>query len=293
MIIANLKKTYALVVGIEKYQASDFNVKGGGPARDAFKFARWLLGRGVPAGNISLCLSPLEKNSALVEEAAPLEVQEEATEQRLSYLIIDCLSQQVGDLLFIYWAGHGIITSATDRRLLCADATQLNWQNLDLNSLLIYLRSSAFRIQRHICIIDACANYIEEGALQRPTNLGGKTFPQGKPTKDSKQFVLLAAREGITAKVSGERETGYFSEAVREELAREVDNSWPPDMERLTRDIKQRFAQSDNRELVKRLPVLLHYRGWDGDEEQYSPSQLTAPHNLPRSGVVKFVGRDE
>ncbi|NEP60469.1 MAG: tetratricopeptide repeat protein, partial [Symploca sp. SIO2G7] len=292
MITAKLEKTYALVVGIEKYQESAFNVKGGGPARDAIKFARWLLGRGVPTGNIWLCLSLLEENLALVEEAAPLKVWE-ATEQQLSYLISDRLSQQAGDLLFIFWAGHGMITSATDRRLLCADATQLNWQNLDLNSLLIYLRSSAFGIRRHICIIDACANYIDESQFPRPTNFGGKTFPQGKPTKDSKQYVLLAAREGITAKVSGERQTGYFSEAVREELAQATDNSWPPDMEKLTRDIKQRFAQSDNRELVKRLPIFFYYRGWDGDEEQYFPSRLTAPHNLPRSGVVKFVGRDK
>ncbi|NER49712.1 MAG: tetratricopeptide repeat protein [Symploca sp. SIO1A3] len=286
MVTAKLENTYALVVGIEKYEESSFNVKG--PARDAFKFARWLLERGVPAGNISLCLSPLEENSALLEEATPLEVQE-ATEQRLYDIIVSCLSRKRGDLLFIYWAGHGIISSATDRRLICADATTLNLPNLNLNSLLVYLRSSAFGIRRHICIIDACANY-KESALQQLTN---KTFPQSKPTKDSKQFVLLAAREGITAKVSGKGQTGYFSEAVREELAREVDNSWPPDMERLTREIKQRFAQSDNPDLVKRLPVFFYYRGWDGDEEQYSLSQLTAPHNLDRSGVVKFVGRDE
>ncbi|NER92628.1 MAG: tetratricopeptide repeat protein [Symploca sp. SIO1B1] len=286
MVTAKLENTYALVVGIEKYEESSFNVKE--PACDAFKFARWLLERDVPAGNISLCLSPLEENSALLEEATPLEVQE-ATEQRLYDIIVSCLSRKRGDLLFIYWAGHGIISSETDRRLICADATTLNLPNLNLNSLLVYLRSSAFGIRSHICIIDACANY-KESALQQLTN---KTFPQSKPREDSKQFVLLAAREGMTAKVSGGRQTGYFSEAVREELAREVDNSWPPDMERLTREIKQRFTQSDNPDLVKRLPVFFYYRGWDGDEEQYSPSQLTAPHNLDRSGVVKFVGRDK
>jgi hypothetical protein len=55
------ERTYGLVIGIESYQENSWNVKGGGPAHDALKFAQWLSDCGVPKENIRLCLSPLEK----------------------------------------------------------------------------------------------------------------------------------------------------------------------------------------------------------------------------------------
>ncbi|MEQ8536218.1 MAG: caspase family protein [Coleofasciculus sp. D1-CHI-01] len=148
--------TYGLVVGIEKYLETAWSVPGGGPADDAIKFAQWLSARGVPRDNIRLCLSPLEDI-----EHSELTI-EEATEHKIADLITGWLSEKKGDLLYLFWAGHGLITSTRNRRLLCADSTKQNWQNLDLNSLLIYLSSDSFKIKHHICIIDACANYILE-----------------------------------------------------------------------------------------------------------------------------------
>jgi len=278
------ERTYGLVIGIESYQENSWNVKGGGPAHDALKFAQWLSDCGVPKENIRLCLSPLEK----VEH--PELVIEEATEQKIAALITDWLSDKKGDLLYLFWAGHGLITSERNRRLLCADATKRNWQNLDLDSLLVYMSSEAFQIQNHICIVDACANYILE-SKGRPTNLGGKTFPSGQPRKESQQFVLLATREGEQAKVSAEGKTGYFSQAVREALEEESNGSWPPNMKVIAQKVKQRFVESDK----KQLPTYLYYQGWDGDKEAYNPNQLSVsiPHNLPPSGVIQFIGRDE
>ncbi|WP_414514879.1 hypothetical protein [Nostoc sp. PCC 9305] len=80
------------------------------------------------------------------------------------------LSPKSGDLLYIFWAGHGLITSERERRLLCADTNKQNWQNLYLNSLLVLLGSDKFQIRNHICIIDACANYVLE-SKGRPTNV--------------------------------------------------------------------------------------------------------------------------
>ena len=65
-ITANPKKTYGLIVGIEQYQATNWNVDG--PVHDAIKFANWLLSQGVPTDNIRLCMSPLNGNSKLVKE---------------------------------------------------------------------------------------------------------------------------------------------------------------------------------------------------------------------------------
>ncbi len=279
-LTAKLEHTYGLVVGIERYQESRWNVNG--PASDALEFARWLCGRGVPKDNIRLCLSPLE-------ESEQIEFQiEAATEQNLCDIIENFLSQTKGDLLYIFWAGHGVITSERNRRLICADATKQNWRNLDFNSLLLLLASDWIQIRNHICIVDACANYVLE-SQGRPTNLKGKEFSSGKPRTDSQQFILLATREGEQAKVNAEGNTGYFSQAVREALAADYADCWPPNMQGIAEKIKQRFQQLDK----KQLPTYFSRRSWDGDTEDYHLNPFEIPHNIPTSTARKFVGREE
>ncbi|MEH2461565.1 tetratricopeptide repeat protein, partial [Nostoc sp.] len=285
-LTAKPERTFGLIVGIEKYHESAWNVTGGGPADDALKFAHWLHWRGVPKENIRLCLSALEENHQLIGECG-LTV-ELATEQNISDIVTNFLSHKSGDLLYIFWAGHGLITSERERRLFCADANKQNWQNLDLNSLLVLLGSDKFQIRNHICIIDACANYFLE-SKGRPTNLGGKTFPSGQPRTDTQQFVLLATREGEKAKVNYENKTGYFSQAVREALEQASTEIFPPDMKAIAEQVKQRLEQLNKNQ----LPIYIDKQNWDGDREEYRVGTLTSPQNLPRSGVKKFVGREE
>ncbi|QSJ14727.1 NB-ARC domain-containing protein,Caspase domain-containing protein [Nostoc sp. UHCC 0702] len=284
-LMAKPEQTFGLIVGIEKYHESAWNVTGGGPANDALQFAHWLHRRGVPKENIRLCLSALEENHQLIGECG-LTV-ELATEQNISNIVTNFLSPKSGDLLYIFWAGHGLMTSERERRLLCADANQQNWQNLDLNSLLILLGSDKFQIRNHICIIDACANYLLESD-GRPTNLGGNTFSSGQPHKDSQQFVLVATREGEKANVNSENQTGYFSQAVREAFAA-ANGTFPPNMKEVTEAVKQRFISLDK----KQLPTYFYSRSWDGDIEKSHFNPFDIPHNIPQGQARKFVGRDE
>ncbi|AFY34813.1 NB-ARC domain-containing protein [Calothrix sp. PCC 7507] len=284
-VTATPERTYGLIVGIEKYHETTWNVPGGGPAYDALKFAQWLRQCGVPQKNIRLCLSTLEENNQLVGECDLLI--ESATEQNLYDIVTNFLSQKSGDLLYIFWAGHGLITSERERRLICADATKHNWQNLDLNSLLVLLSSDRCGIRNHICIIDACANYVLE-LNGRPTNLGGTAFLSGRPRQDSQQFVLLATREGETARVSSEVRTGYFSQAVREAFAAE-NATFPPNMKAIFEQVKQRL-QGLNKNL---LPTYFYYRSWDGDREQYYYNPFDIIHNIQQTKATKFVGRNE
>ncbi|MBD2295706.1 caspase family protein [Anabaena sphaerica FACHB-251] len=281
---AKPERTYALVVGIEKYQEKAWNVTA--PAMDALKFADWLIQRGVPKANIRLCLSYLEENQNLFSQA-DLEI-EAATEANIFTIITDFLSQKSGDLFYLFWAGHGLITSKRERRLLCADITKLNWQNIDLDSLLLFFKSDAFAIRHHVVIIDACANYLVESA-GRPTNLGGRSFSSGKPRTESQQFILLATREGEKAKVNSQEKTGYFSQAVREALAQEPLDIWPPDMRTVADKVKQQFASLDKQQ----LPTYYYYQNWDGDKHSENPfTKSITPQNIPRSSVIKFVGRE-
>ncbi|MBD2502877.1 caspase family protein [Anabaena azotica FACHB-119] len=282
-LTAKPERTYGLVVGIEKYHETAWNT--GGQAQDALRFARWLCECGVPPENIRLCLSPLAENHHLLGECE-LKV-ESATEENLYDIVTNFLSQKAGDLLYIFWAGHGLISAERERRLICADATINNWLNLDLNSFLLLLSSDRFNIRHHICIIDACANYFLE-TQGRPTNLGGRIFPSGKPRTDSQQFVLLAAREGEIAKINTAEKTGYFSQAVREALT-QANGSFPPDMLAVAAQVKQQFQTLDK----KQLPTYFYYRNGDGDQEEYHYNPLDIPHNIQPSNAIKFVGRDE
>ncbi|MBN3927396.1 ATP-binding protein, partial [Nostoc sp. NMS4] len=284
-LIAKPDRTFGLIVGIEKYHEPAWNVTGGGPADDALKFAHWLHRRGVPKENIRLCLSALVENQQLIGECG-LNV-ESATEQNIFDIVTNFLSPKSGDLLYIFWAGHGLITSERERRLFCADTNKENWQNLDLNSLLVLLGSDKFQIRNHICIIDACANYVLE-LNGRPTNLGGKAFLSGRPKQDSQQFVLLATREGEKAKVNSENKTGYFSQAVREAFTA-ANGTFPPNMKEVTEAVKQRFNSLDK----KQLPTYFYSRSWDGDIEKYHFNPSEIPHDIPQSQARKFVGRDE
>ncbi|WP_292795732.1 caspase family protein [Nostoc sp. NMS7] len=284
--MAKPERTFGLIVGIENYGQPAFNVKGGGPANDAVEFARWLHRRDVPRENIRLCLSVLEENQQLIGECG-LRV-EVATEQNISDIVTNFLSLKSGDLLYIFWAGHGLITSERERRLFCADANERNYQNLNLNSLLVYLASDKFQIRNHICIVDACANF---PLLLRGQSgeLPGKTFFSGQPRKDTQQFVLLATREGETAKVNSENKTGYFSQAVREALEQASTEIFPPNMREVTEAVKQQFISLDK----KQLPTYFYSCSWDGDIEKSHFNPFDIPHNIPQSQARKFVGRDE
>lgn len=290
-LTAQPQRTFALVVGIAEYQQSSWNVKSGATVKDALKFKNWLLQRGVPRENIKLCLSPLKESideeSQKLLEQCELSV-ELAQLQTLDNIITNFLSQKSGDLLYIFWAGHGLITSERERRLFCADTTEQNWHNIDLTSLLLLLSSDSFQIRNHICIIDACANYLLE-TDGRPTKLGSTTFSIGTPRTDSQQFVFLATREGEKAKVRGEEKTGYFSQAVREALEQASIESFPPNMEEIVKKVKERFTSLDK----KQIPTYLYSCNWNGDVEKNYLNPFKIPHNIPQDEIQQFVDRDE
>ncbi len=285
-LTAKPERTFGLIVGIERYYESTWNVKGGGLVNDALKFAEWLTGKqGVPQENIRLCLSPVEESQELVSQCQ-LPVAE-ATLFKLDDIINNFLLRKSGDLLFIFWAGHGLITSERDRKLFCADATYQNWQNIDLNSLLQSLSSDLFEIRHQICLIDACANYYLDFST-KPINLGSKIFNSGKPRQDSQQFVLLATRDGEKAKVSPEK-TGYFSQAVRKALEQAPAESFPPNMKVVAEQVKESLVKLER----KQHPTYWYYRTWDGDKEEQRFNPFEIPHNIPPSSAKAFVGRDK
>ncbi|QHG19909.1 tetratricopeptide repeat protein [Nostoc sp. ATCC 53789] len=60
-------------------------------------------------------------------------------------------------------------------------------------------------------------------------------------------------------------------------------------MKIIAEQVKQRLEQLNKNQ----APIYLYKQNWDGDREEYRVGTLTSPQNLPRSGVKKFVGREQ
>jgi len=244
----NPDRVYALVVGIEKYQAgSAWDLDG--PANDALKFASWLLNRDVMPEHIQLFLSPLDRNAKVIEDArlkgltpAP------ATRDQIDSNIISKLTSEnnSGDLLYVFWGGHGIITKriSTTRRLFFADTDDIHLWNLNLDSLVEALSTSAFSsgFSQQNFLIDACANtHFQEPYQINAAEAAASTFSTSGEKKKAEQFILFASAAYEVA--TNESGTGRFSRAVLDELQGQA---LLPDMKALAERIQTNFREKQH-----------------------------------------------
>jgi hypothetical protein len=241
-------RVYALVVGIEKYQAgSAWDLDG--PANDALKFASWLLARDVNPENIQLFLSPLEQNAEVLSAAKSKGLTHApATRDQIDLAIRNKLTSEnnSGDLLYIFWGGHGIVTktNSTTRRLFFADTDDINKWNLNLDSLVEALSTSAFSsgFSQQNFLIDACANTHFQGLYQTiGAESAASRFSTSGEQRKAEQFILFASAAYEVA--TNESGTGRFSRAVLDELQGQA---LLPDMKALAERIQTNFREKQH-----------------------------------------------
>jgi Caspase domain len=263
----NTENVYALVVGIEKYKGGsgwDLN----GPAKDALKFANWLLDRRVKPEHIQLFLSPLDANAGVLEDAKAKGLNPfPADRYHIDSAIRSKLTSEGnrGDLLHVFWGGHGFITKtgATTRRLFFADTDNISKWNLDFNSLVealnTFAQGSGFRQQ--IFWIDACANTHYQGLYETiGAEAAAAQFITNGEQGKAEQFVLFAAAEYEVATNESAEGTGRFSRAVLDELQQK---SLLPDMKELAVQIQANFREQQQLE-----PVYFWTKGRSYEEEE-------------------------
>jgi hypothetical protein len=260
------ENVYALVVGIEKYKGgSEWDLNG--PANDALKFANWLLDLGVEPDHIQLFLSPLDKNVGVLEKAKAQGLNPfPADRNHIDSAIRSSLTSEGnrGDLLHVFWGGHGIVTKtiSTTRGLFFADTDDINKWNLNFNSLVealsTFAHDSGFRRQKFL--IDACANTYYQGLYQTiGAEAAASKFSTNGEQGKAEQFVLFASAEYEVTINESDIGTGRFSRAVLEKLQGQ---SLLPDMEALAKQIQADFLEKQQLEPVyKWLKVR-------GDEEE-------------------------
>lgn len=251
---ADPARTHALLVGIEIYAAgANWNLDG--PALDVLAVHEWLTSHDVPAAQIRTFVSALPANQVRLDNA---DIRYRTASSNLVRAALSDLKKEDGDLLVIFWAGHGAINDR-QHRLFFSDASIEEKYNLEWEALRNALTSTAFEgFARQVVIIDACADFRNDFDYTAP----GEAIPSGKPL-ERELFAVFATSEGQTAANLGQDRRGLFSrELLRVLSADEHKAAWPPDMEAVADAVKKRFKELE-REGVTQTPRF-EVRDWVG-----------------------------
>ncbi|MEU5697939.1 caspase family protein [Streptomyces aurantiacus] len=198
-------RVYALIVGIEAYDAGeDWSLPG--PARDAVALHRMLRAAGVPDAQLRLHLAPLPSYVPEVPYAA-------ADQATLRRVLVRELSQARGDVLWVWWGGHGVLDRSGRLRLFTADATTADKLGIDLDSALArYAGDAVPALTEQLWIVDACESFEEDLAFRE--QLPPDALPMGRRTAVHRQTLLRAAGRGRVAVNDPVRATGLFSDIL-------------------------------------------------------------------------------
>ncbi|WP_329176489.1 SUMF1/EgtB/PvdO family nonheme iron enzyme [Streptomyces sp. NBC_01477] len=249
----------ALVVGVEKYAAGpDWTLTG--PAADARRFTDWLLAMGTPPGHVSLFANSATASATDdwrrrtgVEVAEP-------TSDAVHAVLLDVVREHACDVFFLFWGGHGITDPEGHLRLFTSDAREEVLRNVDMDDLMLALRSSSFaRVKRQILLVDACRRYVSHRELRR--GLPTVSVPKGDLVQTD-QFALCATREGELAANLTAAGTGRLSSVLLRELP--VTPGTLPDMELVAQRVGAEFDRLRASGSTTQVPVFYSSRGYDG-----------------------------
>ncbi|MFD8259583.1 caspase family protein [Streptomyces griseoluteus] len=225
---------HALIVGIERYDAgADWDLPG--PARDAVALYQLLRDAGVPEDRLRLHLAPLPRHVPDV----PYRPADHATLRRV---LVRELPLAQGDMLWVWWGGHGVLDRAGRLRLFCADATTADKLGIDLDSALErYAGDAVPALIEQLWVVDACETFEEDLAFRE--QLPPEALPVGRRNLAHRQTLLRAAGRGRAAANDPVRGTGLFSDVVLGLLTdRAAVLPAPPNPEELFPAVRERIA---------------------------------------------------
>lgn len=286
--MAEPSTTQAILVGIEKYADSRSIPDLNGPVNDVYRFCQWLRDRNVPPENISVFLAPLHRNVGIVDkitnliDSKPLEANKDIVDNALR----EDAREKTASLFFLFWSGHGWIAPQGDRRLIYADATMEYLKNLNLTAQLNAMQTDLYKnLSQQLLIFDTCANS-QLLKITPPDDLP----PIGKHLPSQKQMVMFAANPGEYAINKGDEQTGIFSRELLNELNSLKDTElWPPDMEAVMQNVKEKFIKLREDGQTRQTPSFLLYQDWEGNKKNFSESLQNEPRQSTLTRVEKVI----
>jgi hypothetical protein len=257
--------TWALVVGIEEYPDLAPEWRLHGPGMDAIRFANWLIERGVPTDHVLLCLSAKDPDALTAQLTQPIAAR--GADRTTIMSALDEVARWQGDLLFVFWGGHGSLDAHQDaerRRLFFSNARNDNPATLSYDGLKMMLgrKRPKGRIPRQAFLIDACSTF--NARSQFPVDVEPDSPPRA-PEQDAsvRQFQFIGSRRGEAALDLAAERTGAFSHQLLQALAAAPATEWPPDLVTIARTVQTAF---DGREISGRRTQTPIFDGsdWDG-----------------------------
>ncbi|MFF9785150.1 VMAP-C domain-containing protein [Streptomyces nigrescens] len=254
------RRVFALVVGIESYEIShEWDLPGA--ARDALRIAEWLTDiAGVPNSQVNLLLSPLDRNW----QDAPGRHYLAPTQENVERILFKELPACDGDLLWIYWAGHGFVDQYQQMLLPYVDAT-CDWTaHLNLEAALRWWKGAGpadSRFRRQIVIGDACR--ID---TRRASKLafGEKEYGARPPDPERRQFTLYAAHAGEVAQNLADRGAGQFTDALMRRLNEATLDESVQKLVDVARSLQADFRKLRLEGLAWQHPQFVIDRDWSG-----------------------------
>lgn len=223
---ADPKRTFAFVVAADIYEMTDSQWGVPQALTAALDLVCWLRKSDVPESNIHL-LSGATQCPELQGVLAPDRWQR-ATHYNLDKTLTEKLSGPRGDLLIVFWSGHGEM-SRRDRRLYLPEMTDRSPKNISVAQLLECLGTSSFQFQEQAVFIDACAGFrkVELDAYLPLTRNGKETY---------RCLYSLSTSEGFKSS------PGVFGKALLETFG---ETGWPPRFDEACESMTQKLLNLD------------------------------------------------
>ncbi|MSV28254.1 MAG: hypothetical protein EXQ52_05850 [Bryobacterales bacterium] len=243
--MADPQRTFAMVVAVNQCDAG--NAWDLPESRlDALRFVTWLRDKQIPAGNISL-FSGERKKPEWVSDLGGVpwaRADSQNIRDRLwSYQKVE------GDLLLIYWSGHGAFDGHTrDRRVMVSSMAPDRWDNLSLRALEDLLESGAFpKLRESVLFVDACS--AASDGLRTPIDLPD-------PRKGTSPLrAICSTRPGMKGNA------GFFGSVFFPVLERQ---NWPPDFDSVLDEVEAQCGKTRQQAATVRFKA-------PGKHRTYSP----------------------
>ncbi|MFE4575972.1 VMAP-C domain-containing protein [Streptomyces chartreusis] len=263
-------RTHALVVAVEAYEDSDWNVSG--PYSDACAFISWLVdGCGVPDTNVTLFASPLPASLPEPEDDPVLPagvLAQEASSSVLSRHLQEGMGNLEADLLWVFWSGHGLIDSSGSHVLVLADSTVSTKRVVDVDALQLALQSTRLGardgrgVLKIAVAVNACQNQPREDWISKV-----EVGVQRSYVTERGLFVMHACSTGQRARIPREKPPrGKAASLFPRALLRFLDDGSRdvlPDLHQVSDRVDAEFEELRKKRLTLQKPSLLR-RNWGG-----------------------------
>jgi hypothetical protein len=267
---------HALLVGIEDYPGLGPGWHLPGTVEDVDNVAAWLLAQGVPAENITLLASSPPESRSRTSHSIGIR---EPNRTPIREAFTTDLLKHEGDLLLVYWAGHGFLDDRGDLCLPCQDTSLNDSQGIVFERVLQWLRElPGTEFGRQVLVIDACRLPSADDQLK---TLIDPPYVHRDPNRDGdrEQFVLYACREGQSAKNLPEQLSGQLSLVLREEMAGNGISALSTDFSAVADAVQHRFDELREQGVAWQTPVRVRIRGADKEESWREKGSRQGPLN--------------